>query len=364
MSEDILYKIAITKVPKVGPITAKNLIGYCGSPTAVFKSSKKALMKIPGIGGTIADNILSGKGLELAEKECQYLEKNEVRALFYLDKDYPQRLKRYHDCPAVLYYKGNADLNTKRIIAIVGTRQPSTYGKIQCEALVKSLASFDALIVSGLAFGIDITAHKKSVEMGIPNIGVMGHGMSMIYPAEHQRIAARMITNGGLLTEFTHRTTPEREFFPMRNRIIAGLCDALIVVETAAKGGSMISASMAGEYEKKVFAIPGRIDDQMSVGCNQLIKDGKAKLLEGASDIADVLGWGMSSENGRQQSLFVALSEKEQFIVDALSDTRELSIDKLCKNTQIEPGEMASLLLDLEFRGLIKAKPGKRFILR
>ncbi len=364
MSDDTLYKIAITKVPKVGPITAKNLISHCGSPIAVFKSSKKELMKIPGIGETIASNILTGRGLELAEQELQYLEKNKVQALFYLDKDYPGRLKRYHDCPVVLYYKGSVDLNAGRTVAIVGTRQPSTYGKIQCEALLADLKDYNVLVVSGLAFGVDITAHKKCVDLGIPNIGVMGHGMSMIYPADHKRVADRMIQHGGVLTEFTHRTTPEREFFPMRNRIIAGLCDALVVIETAAKGGSMISASMASEYEKKVFAIPGRINDPMSIGCNHLIKTGRALLLENAADLATKMGWKNDRNETKQQSLFVELTEKEQQVIDALKLNNELSIDKLCHNTRIESGEMASLLLDLEFRGMIKAKPGKRYILR
>lgn len=364
MSDDTLYKIAITKVPKVGPITAKNLISHCGSPTAIFKSSKKELMKIPGIGETIASNILNGRGLELAEEELRFLEKKEVRALFYLDKDYPSRLKRYHDCPVVLYYKGNVDLNAGRTLAIVGTRQPSAYGKLQCEALLADLKAYNVLVISGLAFGIDITAHKRCVELGIPNIGVMGHGMSMIYPADHKRVADRMIQNGGILTEFTHRTTPEREFFPMRNRIIAGLCDALVVVETAAKGGSMISASMASEYDKKVFAFPGRINDPMSIGCNHLIKTGKARLLEHAADLVEEMGWKNNGSETKQQSLFVELSEKEQIVIDSLKLNNELSIDKLCHNTQIESGEMASLLLDLEFRGMIKAKPGKRYILR
>lgn len=364
MNDDLFYKIAITKVPKVGAILSKSLIGYCGGAAAVFKTKKKDLLKIPGIGEVVAGNISKGMGLEKAEQELKYLDQQQVKLLFYLDDDYPQRLRRYHDCPVVLYYKGNVDLNKKRIVAIVGTRKPSTHGKLVCEDLVRDLQQYNALIISGLAYGVDITAHKKCVALGVPNIGVMGHGMSMIYPAEHQRVADRMIQNGGLLTEFTHKTTPEREFFPMRNRIIAGMCDALVVVETAMKGGSIISAHMARDYDKKVFAVPGRLKDSMSGGCNHLIKKGEAALYENVSDIASALDWSTSPDKGIQQSLFVALNKKEQRIVEELKATREIGIDKLCQNTQIDSGEMASLLLDLEFRGLIKAKPGKRFVLR
>lgn len=364
MTDDIYYKIAITKIPKVGSILSKNLIGYCGGAKAVFQTKKRDLIKIPGIGPSIADSILSGKGQEIADKECSYLDKNDVKTLYYLDANYPQRLKNYHDCPIVLYYKGNVDINQSRIIAIVGTRKPTVHGKKRCEEIVEGLKEYNALIISGLAYGIDITAHKKCVELGVPTIGVMGHGLSSIYPSEHQRIAQKMAENGGLLTEFTHAQTPEREFFPMRNRIIAGMCDALVVVETASKGGSMISAHMANDYSKDVFAIPGRLSDEMSAGCNHLIKTHKAALLEKVEDIAYVLRWDEPEKKGGiQQSIFIELNEKEKQIVGLLKEEDNLGIDRLCFETKINSGEMASLLLDLEFKGLIKTKPGKRFVL-
>ncbi|MFT5165947.1 MAG: DNA processing protein [Saprospiraceae bacterium] len=366
MTDELFYKIAITKIPKIGPILSKNLISYCGGAAAVYQTKKSNLMKVPGIGAGMAEEIMKGReiSLQLAEKECAYLEKNKVKALFYLDSDYPRRLKHFHNCPVVLYYKGNADLNHDRIIAIVGTRQPSLYGKLNCEEIVAGLEKYNALVISGLAYGIDITAHKKCVDIGLPTIGVMGHGMSMIYPAAHSSVAGKMVQNGGLLTEFTHDMTPEREFFPMRNRIIAGICDALVVVETAAKGGSMISAHMANDYGKDVFAIPGRLNDKMSEGCNHLIKTHKAALLEGVEDIGYIMRWDKQVENtGFQKSLFVELNEKEQQIVDLLKNGEDLSVDKLCYETSINSGEMASLLLDLEFKGIIKHKPGKRFVL-
>ena len=366
MTDDLFYKIAITKIPKVGAVLSKNLISYCGGAEAVFKSSKSDLMKTPGIGPAMARDVMAGMklGLKLAEKECTYLQKNKVKALFYLDKDYPQRLKHYHNCPVLLYFKGNVDLNHKRIIAIVGTRKPSIYGKLSCEDIVEELAQYDALVISGLAYGVDVTAHKKCVDLNMPTIGVMGHGMSMIYPSDHKKVAEKMMLNGGLLTEFTHDMTPEREFFPMRNRVIAGMCDALVVIETAAKGGSMITAHMANDYSKDVFAIPGRLRDTKSEGCNHLIKTHKAALLQSVEDIAYVLRWDRPNENnGIQKSLFVELNEKEQEIVDLLKSVDDLSIDKLCFETKINSGEMASLLLNLEFKGLIKSKPGKRFVL-
>jgi len=250
------------------------------------------------------------------------------------------------------------------MIAIVGTRKPSVQGRVTCEELVKGLEKYKAVVISGLAYGIDITAHKKCVDMGMPTIGVMGHGISTIYPMAHQKVANRMVENGGLLTEFTQDTKPEREFFPMRNRIIAGMCDALIVVETASKGGSMISAHMANDYSKDVFAVPGRLKDEMSAGCNHLIKTHKAALLESVDDIAYVLRWDKpKQQTGIQQSMFAQLSEKEQQIIDLLKSVESLSIDKLCYETKINSGEMASLLLDLEFKGLIKPKPGKQFVL-
>lgn len=364
MYEDLIYKIAITKIPKVGPVLAKNLIGYCGSAKAVFEADKKSLIKIPGIGSAIAERILQKSGFEKAEKEFRFLQDENVQALFYLDENYPRRLKNYHDCPIMLYYKGQEVLNHDRIIAIVGTRQPTTRGKAICEEIIAGLEEYNALVVSGLAYGIDITAHKKCVDIGTPTIGVMAHGISMIYPSRHKRISNRMLEQGGLLTEFTHETRPEKEFFPMRNRIIAGMCDALVVVETANKGGSMISARMANDYSKDVFAVPGRLNDERSEGCNHLIKTHKAALFESVRDIAYILRWDKDGKQlAQQQSLFAELTDKEKRIVDLIRMEDEMSLDNLCLKTKINAGEMASLLLDLEFKGLVKPKPGKRFVL-
>jgi DNA processing protein len=364
MKEDLLYKIAITKIVKVGPVTARNLISYCGGVKAVFEAKKKDLLKIPGVGNLTISNLLDKNVLNEAEKELKYIEKNDVQTLFFLDKNYPQRLKHFQDSPILMYYKGTVDLNFPRIISIVGTRTPTASGKAICEEIVEGLASYNVLVVSGLAYGVDVVAHQKSLDIKTPTIGVLGHGLSQLYPSKHKKIAKQMLENGGLLTEFSSEVNVEREHFPMRNRIIAGMCDALIVIETAQKGGSMISAYMANNYSKDVFAVPGRLKDKFSQGCNHLIKTHKAALIESADDIAYIMRWDKKSNNNSvQKSLFIELSEKEQQIVDLLQNVDDLGIDKLSKVTQLNSSKMAELMLDLEFKGIVKTLPGKRYIL-
>jgi DNA processing protein len=364
MKEDLLYKIAITKIAKVGPVTARNLISYCGGVKAVFGAKKKDLLKIPGIGEFTISNLFDKNVLNDAEKELKYIEKNNVQTLFFLDKNYPQRLKHFQDSPVLMYYKGTVDLNFPRIISIVGTRTPTTAGKAVCEEIVEGLSIYNVLIVSGLAYGVDIVAHQKSLDFKVPTIGVLGHGLSQIYPPKHKKIANQMVENGGLLTEFSSEVSIEREHFPMRNRIIAGMCDALIVIETAQKGGSMISAHMANNYSKDVFAVPGRLKDKFSQGCNHLIKTHKASLIESADDIAYIMRWDKKSNNKSvQKSLFIELSEKERQIVDLLQNVDDLGIDKLSKITQLNSSKMAELMLDLEFKGIVKTLPGKRYVL-
>lgn len=364
MKEDLLYKIAITKIDKVGPVTARNLISYCGGVKNVFFASKKELLKIPGVGEQTIANLSSPQVLKNAEAELKFVEKNDVQPLFFLDNSYPQRLKNFQDSPVLLYYKGNADLNTLRIIAVVGTRTPTAHGKAVCEEIVEGLTSYNVLIVSGLAYGVDILAHQKCLDLKIPTVGVLGHGLSQIYPVKHKKIADQMQDSGGILTEFSSEVSIEREHFPMRNRIIAGMCDALVVIETAQKGGSMISAHLADNYGKDVFAVPGRLKDKYSQGCNHLIKTHKASLIESAEDIAYIMRWNKKSDKKNvQKSLFVELSENEQQIVELLQNVDDLSIDKLSEKTQLNSGKMAELMLDLEFKGIVKTLPGKRYVL-
>ena len=365
MPDSLQHQIALTLVPQVGPVTAKALISYCGSAEAVFRASKRELVKIPGVGPVTTDYLLSSEPLRLAERELVFLENHGVEALFYTHERYPARLKQCYDCPPMIYFKGSSPdlLAARRIVAVVGTRQPTEYGKALCEEIAEGLKPYNILIVSGLAFGIDITAHRRACALDIPNIGVLGHGLSNIYPSQHRSVALKMLENGGLLTEYTHDTKPDREHFPMRNRIIAGLCDALLVVETAVTGGSMISAELASQYERDIFAVPGRVRDLKSAGCNLLIKKEAAKLAESAADIAAALRWDETDkQKSVQTQLFLDLNPAETSILNIIREQPEIPIDQLTLMAKLTPGELASLILGLEFKGVIRTLPGKRYM--
>lgn len=364
MSE-LLYQIALTQIPNVGAVTAKNLIGYCGSAEAVFKSNKKNLLKIPNIGEVTADTIIKSEVLHKAEKEMRFAEKHEVQLLSYTDAAYPDRLKQRHDAPIVLFYKGTADLNHSRIISIVGTRQPTAYGIKMCEQIVEELLPYNVLIVSGLAYGIDITAHRKSLDLGIPTVAVMGTGFQRIYPHENRQTAQKMCDNGGLLTEYFSEQMPDREHFPMRNRIIAGMCDAVLIIETAEKGGSMITAKQSINLGKETFAVPGRVGDKLSVGCNELIKQQLVYVLESVQDISNVLRWEQldTAHSAPQLQLFQNLNAGEQLLFDTIKQFEAgMLIDQISYITQKSPGEIAGTLLSLEFKGLVRALPGKKYM--
>jgi DNA processing protein len=362
MSE-LLYRIALTKIPKVGAITAKNLISHCGSAEGVFKADKKDLVCIPNVGEHIAQSILKQDVLKWAENEMLFIEKNDIQILTYSDKNYPQRLKEEYDAPALLYYKGNADTNHGRTVGIVGTRKPSAYGIRICAEITEGLKQYNPLIISGLAFGIDITAHRKCVDAHIPTIGVMGHGLQRMYPTEHRETARLMAENGGLLTEYPSDQDPEREHFPMRNRIIAGMCDVLIVVETGKSGGSMITANVAMSYGRELCAIPGRAGDKNAAGCNNLIRQHKATLVETADDVAAVMLWkDLDEKKVVQSQLFVQLTDNQQLILNIMQQSEGgVTIDTLAYQTQMSQSTTASLLLELEFKGLVRTLPGKRF---
>ena len=365
MDQDLIYKIAVTKIPSIGAVLAKQLISYCGGPEEVFKAKTRNLLKIPGIGPQLASMISRQNPEELADGEVEFLEKHKIQALYYLDKGYPHRLKHFPDCPVLLYYKGNTDLNHRRIVSIVGTRKPTPRGKALCKEIVEGLKAYDVIVVSGLAYGIDISTHHHCLMNDLPTVGVLGHGLKRIYPTQHASIARAMIDCGGLLTEYASDAEPKREHFPMRNRIVAGICDALIVVETGRKGGSMITAELANQYNKDVFAIPGRLNDKNSIGCNQLIKSHRAALLESVEDLAYIMRWekGAQANNCLQTNLFDILSPREQSIVDLLQKTEQLGIDHLSAQLNLTSTEMASLLLEMEFKGMVKTLPGKQYML-
>lgn len=360
-----LYKIALTKIDSIGAVLTKQLVSYCGGIEAVFEQSKKQLLKIPKIGPAAVNKILSTDALKNAEKEQEFIHKENISYYFYLDEGYPSRLKHYPDSPVMIYYKGTLNLENRRTVGIIGTRQPSEVGKLNCEKLVEDLKAYDVYVISGLAHGIDATAHKASVHNKVPTIGVLGHGLQMMYPAQHRSLATKMLDEGGaIITEFGHTTIPDRPNFPMRNRIIAALSDALVVVESARKGGSIITAIYANEYNKDVFAFPGRIQDEKAQGCNMLIKQHKAALMESAADIGYIMNWEEDvSSMPTQASLFLNLLPEEQAIIDCLKEHKQLSADQLHYRLKMPHSRLSSILLNLEFNGILKSLPGKKYIL-
>lgn len=358
--EEIVYKIALSLIPKIGSKTALVLTQEYGSAKAVFENTtQKELCRVQQIGPATAQQIITKTTLKRAEEEWDFAQKYKIKVLSQEMQDYPKRLKNCHDAPFLLYYKGNANLNAARVVSIVGTRRPSLEGKIFCERLIQDLAAYQPLIVSGLAYGIDVTAHQKCLGLQLPNIGVVAHGLDQIYPSMHKKTAQAMTSCGGILTEFRHQTEPLPQHFPMRNRIIAGMADAVVVIETANRGGSMITAYMANEYNKDVFAVPGRVGDVLASGCNHLIKTHRAALLESAKDIAYLLRW-EKQQKGQQQQLFAQLSSQERLLVNLLVG-KVVHLEQIIQQTHINSSKMAALLLNLELKGLIKALPGKRF---
>jgi DNA processing protein len=360
---ELIYQIALTLVDGVGPVLAKNLISYCGSASEVFRAKKSTLLKIPDIGQKTANALIDFKDFKRAEHEIKFIEKHQIKAHFYADSNYPYRLKSTHDCPVVLYQLGNTNLNSEKIIGIVGTRNPSEYGKYFCEQLLEDLASSGATIISGMAYGIDIHAHKSAIKNNLPTLGVMAHGLDRIYPSDHKKYAKAMIENkGGFLTEFLSKTSPDRENFPKRNRIVAGLCDAIIVIETAKKGGSMITAELAWQYDRILMALPGKSTDDKSAGCNYLIKTNRAELIENSEDVIKSLGWDTSTKKRPiQKSLPLDLSQTELVVWNLLKEKSLIEIDEIISISKLGSSEVALILLDFEFKGWIKTLPGKRY---
>jgi DNA processing protein len=360
--EELLYQIGITLIPGIGSITAKKLISYCGGTEAVFKERKAALLKIPGVGESLAKVIMEQDVLGQAEDEVKFVLKNKIEPLFFLDKNYPNRLKHCMDSPVLLYWKGKADLNQQQIISVVGTRKATDRGKALTEKIIEDLRNLDVLVVSGLAYGIDITAHRAALKNDLETVGVLAHGLDKIYPQVHRKTAQEMVSQGGLLTEFMQETKPDRENFPKRNRIIAGMADATLVVEAGIKGGALITAELANSYSRDVFAIPGRVDDKFSEGCNWLISRTKAALVTSAKEIKYMMNWETEKESKKkpvQKQLFVDLTEDQKVVVNLLREKKEMSIDELCLQSKMNTSKVASMLLDLEFSGVVAALPGK-----
>jgi len=362
MSEILLYKIGISLIQGIGAVNAKKLIAYCGSAEEVFKEKRENLMKIPGMGGYLVSNISNQKVLHRAEEEIGFIEKYGIKALYYKNEDFPQRLSQCYDGPIMLYFKGETNLNAKRILSVVGTRRSTEYGRNRCEEIIEGLSSKDVLIVSGLAYGIDSCAHHKAVQMKLPTVGVLGHGLDRLYPAQNRKLAGNMIKNGGLLTEFISQTNPDRENFPKRNRIVAGLSDAILVVESDKRGGALITAELGNSYNRDVFAIPGKVGQRFSRGCNFLIKTNKAFMAEEAADIAYIMGWDDKKVKKKEQlEFFVNLSEEEKKLLSIIDEAGEIGIDKLVMQSGFSTSRAAAALLNLEFNNMITSMPGKLY---
>jgi len=367
MSENLKYKLALSLIPGIGDILAKNLVSYVGSVEGVFKETQKSLMKIPGIGSVNAKGIRKKAIFEQVEEELAFIERYGIEVYFYTDKNYPRRLVNCIDAPVLFYSKGDLNLDEQRVISIVGTRNASDYGKKTVDELVKAFAdrSYEILVVSGLAYGIDIQAHRSALKYGIPTAGVVAHGLDQIYPSLHKQTAKGLLEKGGLVSDFPSGTKIDPSNFIKRNRIIAGLADATIVVESAKKGGALVTADIASSYNRDVFAFPGRAGDVYSKGCNQLIRNNGATLIEGIDDLEYFMGWEEKQKKGNTQaSLFVELNTEEQKIVNLLLQNGSLFIDQISSEMELPVSRISAMLLNLEFKNVLDVLPGKMYRLR
>ncbi|MCK7589569.1 DNA-processing protein DprA [Subsaxibacter sp. CAU 1640] len=360
---DLLHLLALQNVAKIGDITAKKLIGHCGSAEAIFKEKRKNLTRIDGIGDLTIKDLFEVSHFKAAEKELKFIKENDIECLYFMDAKYPDKLKHCIDGPILLFQAGNVDLYKKRIISIVGTRKITTYGIAFCEQLVEQLAVFNPVIVSGFAYGADITAQKAAIKHNLQTVGCLAHGLNQIYPATHKKYMVDVEKNGGFLTEFWSSSNPDRENFLKRNRVIAGLSEATIVIESAERGGSLVTADIARSYDRDVFAVPGRINDLQSIGCNNLIKYQKAHLLSNPMDVPYVLNWELEEKKkpAIQKQLFVELDEQEKVIYNYLKNKEKESLDIIAIECQIPIFKVAGILLNMELKGVMRPLPGKMF---
>ncbi len=361
--DEILARLALTFIDGVGPKMARVLLSHFGDARNIMSAPAKDLKSVGGMGEVRAKACKDATVLARAEAELRFIQKHSLQALFFTDKDYPTRLRNCEDAPILLFYRGNAPLNAEKIVAIVGTRKNTDYGARATEALVEGLQAQEGLlIVSGLAFGIDAIAHRKCVQLGLPTVGVVAHGLDRIYPTANKSLAKDMVQQGGVLTEFPSGTNPDRTNFPLRNRIVAGLSDVVVIVESDEKGGAMITGYVAASYNREVTAFPGRVFDAKSGGPNKLIRKNIASLITGAQDLMDVMGWAGARPSKRdQQQLFSQLSDEEQRVAAVLNGKDGLHADDLMLQTGMSTAQIGATLLQMEMLGLVKALPGKMF---
>ncbi|TBV28235.1 DNA-protecting protein DprA [Meridianimaribacter sp. CL38] len=362
-TEQLIYTLALQHVPNIGDITAKKLIKSCGSAEAVLKEKKQNLLKIDGIGSATISDLFNSSHIVAAENEIKFIEDNNIACLYFMDNYYPERLKHCIDGPIVLFQSGNINLKEKRIISIVGARKITTYGIAFCEKLVEELAVFNPVIVSGFAYGTDITAQKAALQHNLQTIGCLAHGLNQIYPKTHKKYMVDVEKHGGFFTDFWSTDVFDRTNFLKRNRIIAGLSEATIVIESAEKGGSLVTADIASSYNRDVFAVPGRTTDLQSVGCNNLIKYQKAHTLTTPLDIPYILNWQLEGEKkpAVQKQLFVELDTTEKAIYNYLKENEKQQLDVIAINCNLPIFKVSSTLLNMELKGVIRPLPGKLF---
>jgi len=364
MNDELLYQLLLTLIPNIGPVQAKILLNHYDVQD-IFKAKKSALEKLEGIGTIRAESIKSFIDFSIAEQEIAFIEKYRIKPLFITHKDYPKRLLNCYDSPTLLYYKGETDLNREKVIAIIGTRNHTEYGKQITEKLIEELREQNTAVISGLAYGIDAIAHKAALKNNLLTVGVLGHGLDQVYPAQHTGLAKEMLkAGGGLLTEFRSKSKPDKHNFPIRNRIVAGISDATIVVETGIKGGSMITAELANNYNKDVFAFPGKVTDTKSAGCNYLIKNNKAVLLTDAQELIELMGWEEKSQKSKvrsQRELFIELSNDEKIIIEILKEKNSVHIDEINLKSGLSSSSVAAAILGLELQNVVLSLPGKLY---
>lgn len=359
------FSLAISLIPGIGDVLAKQLLAYFGSAEAVFKAPKGKLLRVPGIGEILSSEILKRNTLDVAQQLYQEASAFDTRLLFYNEPDYPNLLKELVDSPFYLFWKGKALPTMHRPIAIVGTRQCTEYGKRMTDQLIADLVPYQPTIVSGLAYGIDIVAHKSALHYGLPTVAVLGSGFKRIYPSQHQKYIHDILENGAIVSEYNLEKDPEAAHFPARNRIVAGMCEAVIVIEAAKGGGALITAEIANSYNRDVFAFPGNVGNKYSEGCNYLISQNKAAIFSNVKELAINLGW--EAENHKTAVVpkdLTQLSDKEKGIYSLLKDSGEIQIDPLAWKSQLSVNELASVLLNMELKGFVKVLPGKKYSLR
>ena len=360
--EDLFYVLALLKVEGVGDIVAKKLLSHCSEPAQIFESKASHLNSIDGIGSVLIRKLKDKSVFKKAEAELQFLEKNKIDVSYFLDENYPDKLKHCIDGPVLLFSSGNIQLAKRKVISIVGTRQISSYGMNFCKNLIADLAPLDPVIVSGFAYGVDIVAHQAALEHNLQTIGIVAHGLNQIYPKVHKKYVHQIEENGGFMTEFWSTSSPEKENFVRRNRIVAGISEATIVIESADKGGSIITANLANDYNRDVFAVPGRVGDYYSQGCNTLIKTQKANLLTGAADLIFNLNWDVQTESKPiQKQLFVELNSDEQKIYDFILERKKELLDIIAIECDFPIFKISGILLNMELKGVIRPLPGKLY---